>query len=65
MSHKEYYVHKMSRPSPPLSANNLSIGIEKKGNDGNLWKVKEDVHGRHFWVMSRNKNYNLERSKSK
>lgn len=58
-------VDKATRPSPSVSASLLSIGSKKIGNDGNQWKVSEDINGRHMWIMARNKTYNLERSKSK
>lgn len=45
------------RASPKTNANSLSIGTRKTGVDGNLWKVVEDIHGRHTWIMSRNKTY--------
>lgn len=40
----------MSRPSPSSSATLFDIGTRRKGNDGNMWKVAEDKHGRQYWT---------------
>lgn len=38
-----------SRPSPSRHAAQTPIGKRMKGNDGNMWVVREDKNGRHYW----------------
>lgn len=53
------------RQFPSPKANMYTIGTKKTGNDGNLWRVSQDINGRHIWIMARNQTYNLARSKTK
>ena len=41
---------KTSRPSPSESATLFKIGTIKKGNDGNMWIIKETVNGIKKWI---------------
>lgn len=41
---------KKLRPSPSQSATLFNVGQRKKGNDGNMWQVKQNVNGVKRWV---------------
>jgi hypothetical protein len=41
---------KRLRPSPSQSAKLFNVGQCKKGNDGNMWQVKQNVNGVKRWV---------------
>jgi len=41
---------KTSRPSPSESATLFKVGTIKKGNDGNMWIIKETVNGIKKWI---------------
>jgi hypothetical protein len=41
---------KKLRPSPSQSAKLFNVGQRKKGNDGNMWQVKQNVNGVKRWV---------------
>jgi len=41
-----------SRPSPPDSATLNTVGTTKRGNDGNLWEIKENANGVKRWVKT-------------
>ena len=41
---------KKVRRSPSQHAAQTDIGTTMRGNDGNMWEVKEDVNGRHYWA---------------
>lgn len=38
-----------SRPSPSESSTQFSLGVQKKGNDGNTWIVVSNKNGVHRW----------------
>ena len=40
---------KKDRPSPSESATLFNIGFKKKGNDGNIWIIKENKNGVKKW----------------
>lgn len=45
--------HKRSgRPSPSQSATIFPSGYTKRGNDGNMWKIKVTSNGIHRWVKA-------------
>jgi len=39
-----------NRPSPSKSATIFNTGYRSRGNDGNIWEVKENIKGTHRWV---------------
>lgn len=39
-----------NRPSPSKSATIFNVGYRSRGNDGNIWEVKENIKGTHRWV---------------
>ena len=46
---------KKGRKSPQESAKEYEVNFEKKGEDGNMWLVKEDKNGRKRWVKKSSK----------
>jgi len=46
---KHHIELKKNRPSPNESATLFNIGFEKKGNDGNMWIIKENKNGVKKW----------------
>lgn len=51
---KKKKVEKKERPSPAQSATLFNVGQQKKGGDGNMWKVVEDKNGRKSWKKIKN-----------
>src|ERR1044071_1377084 len=45
--------NKMDRPSPSKSATLFKVGTKKKGNDGNVWIIKENSKGVKKWYLYR------------
>ena len=43
-------ISKKNRPSPTESATLFDIGIKKKGNDGNMWIIKQNKKGVKKWT---------------
>tara|TARA_R110000824_G_scaffold282958_6_gene471262 strand:+ start:1927 stop:3486 length:1560 start_codon:yes stop_codon:yes gene_type:complete len=39
-----------NRPSPSDSATIFDIGYRSRGNDGNIWEIRENIKGTHRWV---------------
>jgi len=39
-----------NRPSPSESATKFQVGTKKKGNDGNMWVIKENKNGTKRWA---------------
>ena len=39
-----------NRPSPSDSATMFNVGYRSRGNDGNIWEIKENIKGTHRWV---------------
>lgn len=44
-----------NRPSPSVSATIFKIGTIKKGNDGNMWVIKENANGVKRWTKQTSK----------
>ena len=56
---------KEKRPSPSDSATLFKTGTKKKGNDGNMWMVKENKNGVKRWTKVSKKTESKEKSESK
>lgn len=44
--------YKGNEPSPKglgYCAHTFQLGVQAKGQDGNVWIIKEDINGRHSW----------------
>ena len=39
-----------NRPSPSSSATLFEPGYRSRGNDGNIWEIRENIKGTHRWV---------------
>ena len=39
-----------NRPSPSDSATIFEVGYRSRGNDGNIWEIRENIKGTHRWV---------------
>lgn len=52
------------RKGPPSRASKFRVGTEKKGNDGNMWKIVENKNGTKRWLKISNKSNNITSKKS-
>lgn len=57
--------NKKIRPSPKTSATLYKKGTKKTGNDGNIWKVVENINGVKRWKIDRKKTETKNKTKSK
>ena len=58
-------ISKEKRPSPSDSATLFKTGTKKKGNDGNMWMVKENKNGVKRWTKVSKKTESKEKSEYK
>lgn len=53
------------RKSPTESATLYKLGTKKKGNDGNLWVIAENINGIKRWKLNRKVSKKISKKVSK